>query len=265
MRLPFYRYLSGLGIICLSLIFISTKSLSQSNPGQSNNFVVFPVQVYLSSTAPSPNSFISIRNTSTETKRFQVKVFSWTQKEKEPLQLIPTEDLVVFPLLVTIEPAQSRDVRLGLVVPATSVEKTYRIMVEELPNAQTQENSKKSTGVSFRFKMSIPIFVQPEQKQSQPALTNLLNNKGKFSFQLTNTGNVHYLAKELQVTGTDTSGKTLFQKSKTGWYVLSGSSQLYDIELPKTDCQKVANVTVNLKTDTTNVSQSLPTPKGVCP
>jgi fimbrial chaperone protein len=207
---------------------------------------------------------LKINNTSDVTKRFQAQVFSWTQTDKEPIKLTPSEEIVLFPLLLTIEAGKSRDLRVGIVAPPKPVEKTYRILIQELPDAQTQEKPK-DTGISFLIKMSVPVFVTPEQPQSQPGITNLANNKGKFSFQLSNTGNAHYMAKDMQVTGTDASGKTLFQKSRTGWYVLAGSTPLYDLELPKTDCQKVTTLTVNLKTDTTNVSQSLPTPKGICP
>lgn len=265
MRLPSCRDCIGLGIIGLSLTFISPKSLSQSQqPAQSNHFTVIPVQIYINGETPSPNTFLKIRNTSDVTKRFQAQAFSWTQTDKEAIKLTPSEDIVLFPLLFTIEPGKSRDLRLGITSPPSAIEKTYRILVEELPDAQTQEK-KNGVGINFRLKMSIPVFIQPKQPQAQPGITNLVNNKGKVSFQLTNTGNVHYLAKEMQVTGTDASGKTLFEKSRTGWYVLAGSTRLYDLELPKMDCQKVTNLTVNLKTDTTNVSQSLPTPKGVCP
>jgi fimbrial chaperone protein len=265
MRLPSYRDYIGLGIIGLSLIFVSPKSLSQSQqPAQPNHFDVVPVQIFINGAAPSPNTFLKINNTSDVTKRFQVQVFSWTQTDKEAIKLTPSEEIVLFPLLLTIEAGKSRDLRVGIVAPPQPVEKTYRILIQELPDAQTQEKPQ-DKGISFLLKMSVPVFVTPEQPKSQPGITNLANNKGKFSFQLSNTGNAHYMAKEMQVVGTDASGKTLFEKSRTGWYVLSGSTQLYDIELPKTDCQKVTNLTVNLKTDKTSVSQSFPTPKGVCP
>jgi fimbrial chaperone protein len=265
MRLPSCRDCIGLGIIGLSLIFISPKSLSQSQETKgSAHFSVIPVQIFINGAAPSPNTFLKINNTSDVTKRFQAQVFSWTQTDKEPIQLTPSQEIVLFPLLLTIEAGKSRDLRVGIVAPPKPVEKTYRILIQELPDAQTQEKPK-GTGISFLIKMSVPVFVTPEQPQSQPGITNLANNKGKFSFQLSNTGNAHYMAKDMQVTGTDASGKTLFQKSRTGWYVLAGSTPLYDLELPKTDCQKVTTLTVNLKTDTTNVSQSLPTPKGICP
>lgn len=265
MRLPSCRDCISLGIIGLSLISISPKSLSQSQqPAQSNHFTVTPVQVFINGVAPSPNTFLKINNTSDVSKRFQAQVFNWTQTDKEPIQLTPSEEIVLFPLLLTIESGKSRDLRVGIVAPPKLVEKTYRILIQELPDAQTQEKPE-GTGVSFMIKMSVPVFVTPEKPQSQPGITNLANNKGKLSFQLTNTGNVHYMAKEMQVTGTDASGKTVFEKSRTGWYVLSGSTPIYDLELPKTDCQKVTNLTVDLKTDKTNVSQNLPTPNGVCP
>ena len=74
MRLPSYRDYIGLGIIGLSLIFISPKSLSQSQkPAQSNNFTVTPVQIFINGAAPSPNTFLKINNTSDVTKRFQSK------------------------------------------------------------------------------------------------------------------------------------------------------------------------------------------------
>jgi len=267
---PIFRYGSWLFGLGSSIFFITSQSFSQNPPPAKNapnpsgNFSVSPVMVSINSEAPAPNTFFTIRNDSSLPKRLQVTAYRWAQTDPSTPTLEPTEEVVLFPLLFTLEPNQSRQLRLGITAPSTPIEKTYRVIVEELPSPQTQNNQ--GTGINIRLAMSIPVFFQPKQPQSQPGITNLVNNKGKFAFNLTNTGNAHYIAKEIQVTGTDSSGKTLWQKSRQGWYVLANSAIPYGLELPKTDCQKVINLTVNLKTDNNaNVSQSLPTPQGVCP
>jgi fimbrial chaperone protein len=220
--------------------------------------------VSINSEAPNPNTFFTVRNDSSLPKRLQVTAYRWTQTEPSTPTLTPTDEVVLFPLLLTLEPNQSRQLRLGVTAPPTTTEKTYRVIVEELPSPQTQGSQ--GMGLNMRLKMSIPVFFQPSQPQGQPGITNLVNNNGKFAFNLTNTGNAHYMAKEIQVTGTDSSGKSVWQKSRQGWYVLANSAIPYGLELPKTDCQKVTNLTVDVKTDNkTNVSQSLPTPQGICP
>ena len=274
MTFSIFRYLSSLGLLSLSFGFFTAQSFSQNPPSagdtpqQSRNFSISPITVSINSEAPNPNTFFTVRNDSSQAKRLQVTAYRWTQTNPSTPTLAPTEEVVLFPLLFTLEPNQSRQLRLGITAPPTTLEKTYRVIVEELPSPQTQNNQ--GMGINIRLAMSIPVFFQPRQPQSQPGITNLANQKGLFTFSLTNTGNAHYMAQEIQVTGTDSTGKALWQKSRKGWYVLADSSIPYDLELPKTDCQKVATLTVNVKTNSSdtnnrNLSQSLSTPQGVCP
>src|SRR5690606_7700691 len=74
--------------------------------------------------------------------------------------LKPTQDLVVSPPMLTIPPGQRQMVRLvrvgaGLGPPAS--EKTYRIVMDELPVALGAE----SEGVKFVLRYSVPIFIAP--------------------------------------------------------------------------------------------------------
>ena len=267
---PTSCYRLGLVSLGLGLLFLAPSSLSQTQSPQPNTanesggFVVSPVTISIDSEAPAPNTFLTIRNNSARAKRLQATAYRWTQLDPTTPKLEPTEEVVLFPLLLTLEANQSRTLRLGITAPPTSIEKTYRIIVEELPDPQTQNNP--GTGINIRLAMSIPVFFQPKQPQSQPGITNLVSQKGLFSFNLANTGNTHYIAREIQVTGSDANGQTLFQKARKGWYVLADSVIPYSLELPQADCQKVATLTVQVKTDNNrNVSQNLPTPKGVCP
>ena len=49
------------------------------------------------------------------------------------IELAPTQDVVFFPALLTLKPGEERRIRVGSTAAPGSIEKTYRIFVEELP------------------------------------------------------------------------------------------------------------------------------------
>ena len=75
------------------------------------SFSVDPTLIQLSPRAPS--TLLVVRNESTSAVRLQLSAFSWAQSVEGEMQLQPTEDIVFFPALFTLEPGQERKVRVG--------------------------------------------------------------------------------------------------------------------------------------------------------
>lgn len=104
---------------------------------------------------------IYLSNTGSETVRAQVRVQQWSQADGQD-QLAPTRDVVASPPLLEVQPGARQMVRIVRLQPATAgPEKTYRLIVDELPPEQAAPAAGQSAGLRFLLRYSIPVFVQP--------------------------------------------------------------------------------------------------------
>ena len=114
------------------------------------------------------------------------------------MQLAPTTDLVVFPPLVTLKPKSTQRVRVGTDVPQGTIEKSYRLMIEELPSATTPAQG---TKVAVRTRIGVPVFFAPTKSVRSGRMEPVTVSKGVVSVPLTNTGSIHAMVDEVSVRG----------------------------------------------------------------
>src|SRR5438132_13311632 len=93
-------------------------------------FKVTPVRVTFS--GPS-STLLTLRNESDQPLRFQISSFTWSQDARGSVQLSPTDDIVFFPALLTLNAGEEWKVRVAATGAATDGEKADRIFFEELP------------------------------------------------------------------------------------------------------------------------------------
>jgi len=219
-------------------------------------FTVDPTQIYLSGRTGS--ALLTLHNQSTETLRFQLSVFAWTQTPAGEMELVPTEDIVFFPALLTLKPSEMRRIRIGSATTPAAREKTYRIFVEELPPAE-----KTTEGVRVLTKMGIPIFVRPAKEVATATLVNLRQQDGGVRFTLNNAGTVHIVPQGITVRGLAGS-EVAFEKQLDGWYVLAGGRRDFEMALPEESCARVTSIVAEVQFATGRVQEHLQTPAGVC-
>ena len=134
------------------------------HPGEAaaSTYTVNPTRVYLN--ASTGSALVTLKNESAEPLRMQVKAQRWAQSLDGEIQLSATEDLIVFPALLTLKPGEERKIRVATSVAFGPVEKTYRLYVEELPPTTTE----KADGASVRIltRMGVPVFLQPAKPQA---------------------------------------------------------------------------------------------------
>jgi fimbrial chaperone protein len=223
------------------------------------SFTVTPIQVYLG--AGNTSALLTVENKSTETLRFQVTAHAWNQSPKGEIELGPTEDVVFFPTLLTVEPGKQRKIRVGVAKPAGDVEKTYRIFVEELPPAEKPAERGNRSEVKVLTRMGIPIFVQPGKISREGAVESLKLEGGELRFRVRNTGNVAFTLQSVRISGTGADGATTFQKQADGWYVLAGGVREYEVSLPPADCSRTTTLAIEARTERETYKVSL----GVAP
>jgi fimbrial chaperone protein len=220
---------------------------------------VSPVQVYLAPDASK--SLITLRNEGSEEARYQVSAMLWDEDAKAGMKLSPTEEIVVFPTILTLKVGETKSLRVGPVVPFGPIEKTYRIFIEEMPAPQKVETR---AVVRVLTRIGIPVFLAPTKSFEDRRVSAELSGKGA-AVDVENTGNIHFRIDTVRMEALASDGSRLFEKQAQGWYVLAGGHKRYDLEIPRESCKQVRKLVVSVKTDSEQVLQKpLETPGGAC-
>lgn len=249
-------------MIGVGLVFAPAHSLRASA------FHVTPIRVDFDRNTSS--TVMTLVNESSEELRFQISVSSWQQDKQGQMQLTPTDDIVFFPALLTLKQGEERKVRVGRTVAPADVEKTYRISFEELPPLQKAGAPPQGSQVKIITKMSIPIFVVPDNRKTAAEIVDPAVRNGKLTFALKNNGNVHYMAQAVRVIGTGEGNQAVFDRQTQGWYILSGDTRTFDMELKPEECAKLKSIRLEVRTDLTEVPETstlkkdIDMPSGAC-
>jgi fimbrial chaperone protein len=197
----------------------------------------------------APTALLSLRNRKPGPVRFQLRVFSWTSGPKGEMVMVQTDDVVFFPSLLTINAGEERKVRIGSPVRFGSTEKSYRLMVEELPPLEKPSETGEPPGIQVLMKYSLPIFMQPGRPISQAHIEGWEVKNRRLTFRVKNEGNVHLLLQKVSIKGAGKSGEIVFERELPGWYVLVGDARAYEVELANEECGRIRELTVEAKNE----------------
>jgi len=247
--------------LCAFVLAISVLLFLPAGPLQASDFRVNPTQVFL--TAKSSSALLALRNTSTESVRFQVDTFAWEQSPEGEMVLSPTEEIVAFPVLVTVAPGTQRNIRIGRITGIGDMEKTYRVFIEELPPQSKGQTGGKSQ-IQVLTKMGVPVFLPPQKPKVEARFEELAARQGMLTFKLRNLGTSHFIPQKVSVKGLGEKGETLFVAQPDGWYILAGGHRVFRLELPKQDCGKARSVTIEAKVAEAILKESLAMAPGLC-
>jgi fimbrial chaperone protein len=234
-------------------------TIGQAGAAPAATFSVNPVQIFLS--AATKSALLTLKNETDQPIRFQLSVNAWAQDPGGQMQLAPTTDIVFFPAMLTLQAHEERKVRIGATVPPGSVEKTYRIFVEELPPLEKKDTP---AGVTMLTKMGIPIFLQPAKPVGQAAIREVGIRDGHLGFTLQNNGNVYFLPKSVGVRGLNVSGDRVMDQKVDAWYVLAGTVRVFDVAIPAPQCGQVRSLAIEVQVSGSVLKETLQTPGGAC-
>lgn len=223
------------------------------------NFSVNPVQVHLSAKVSS--ALLTLRNDSTETLRFQLSGFGWDQTPGEPIALTETSEIIFFPQLLTLGPKEERKIRIGTTAGFGLTEKTYRLFVEELPPLEKPGETR--SGVAMLTRIGIPVFIAAAKPLSQLEVGDFGMHQGTLGFVIRNTGNTHFMTGKVVLRSLGKDGEVILERSLPGWYVLAGRWRQYRVEIPPSDCSRIASSVVEVTSGSETVRARLTaTPTG---
>lgn len=250
---PYRARAVALGVAMASLV------LAHAPAARAGNVEVSPVRLELPHKVKS--GLFTLRNQSAEGARFQVSAYAWAQTPAGEMTLTPTQDVVFFPAMLSIPAGGAAKIRVGTAMPAGAVEKSYRIVVEELPPLTTGPPGT----VRVLTRLVMPVFFEPLVPNAVPAVTGLALQGSTISFSVQERGNAHFMARSTRVIGKDAAGATLFESSAPSWYVLAGGVRDYKVPLPALACGKLASLLVYVDTEQTTVHAAIRTGPATCP
>ncbi len=175
--------------------------------------------------------------------QMQAKLMTWTQDADGKDIYTESRDLVFFPQIFAIEKKEERVVKVGLKVPASGMEKAYRLFVEELPPPRDQAQPG-GAQVKFVLRFGIPVFVRPEKEQASASIERVEARPGKVAVFLHNGGNQNFQIETLKLKAADG-----YATESVGGYVLAGVSKTVELELPLETCRKSQKLALSMKTD----------------
>ena len=228
-----------------------------SGPG---GLTINPVQVSVSPAAPT--AVLTVKNQEASAQRFQLTVFTWTQRADtgDPL-LTPTDDVLVSPPLLILAPGEERKIRIASVTAFGPVEKTYRLRIQQLQPPKTPDATQQ---LQMLTAFSVPIFLSPAKSTLQIRTTAIAVDSHHWSLGLENTGNVHLQVSTIAVKALRGGGETVFERRLDGAYVLPGMRHVFQIGEVPPDCTLVQKLRVEMKTSRGAVSDVVDVPQPAC-
>src|SRR6476620_1113416 len=200
--------------------------LLAASPAGASQFTVNPTRVELSARVPS--AVVSLRNDGQLPIRIQVKTHAWTQTLDGQMKLDATDDVVVFPALVTIAPGEERRLRIAVTSAPAQVERTYRVFMEELPPAAGAAGE---TGVQVLTRVGIPVFQRALAPSARAGLSDVGRSQPTLHFQINNIGNPPFVPDRFPLKALPAPGPLLTDKTPDAWYILAGSSGRYERQM----------------------------------
>ncbi|HEU4522322.1 MAG TPA: fimbria/pilus periplasmic chaperone [Thermoanaerobaculia bacterium] len=229
----------------LTLSLIAAGLALQAGSISASTFRVTPIRVTLDRSGAS--ALLTLSNESKDTLRFQISAVSWAQDPMGNMKLEPTQDILFFPALLSLEPGAERKVRVSSKTPVGSVEKTYRLFFEELPPLATPEGQ--GAQVRILTKMGVPIFLTPQKVSEKATIENARFEDGKLRFDVRNEGTVRFAIQGVKLRGIDANDATVFERQLEGWYVLAGTHRSYELPVPADVCSRLKSILIAAQTD----------------
>lgn len=235
-----------------------------------------PIQIYPLKVLLSPDKktdSISFANQSDTAIDIQVSAKSWDMDEQGTFIETDIGDFVFFPRLFHILPHEEKVVRIGYNGNFPNMEKSYRLILEELPPVRSPEQQAKDkvgVGINWLMRLSVPMFVMPSSDIPEPELKidEIKKIPDGWSIAVKNNAKYHVYIKKMTVDLKDEANSLVssVDVKSAVMRILPGRRVFIDIPLESKQCQSAKEVTFNfgLEQQAENYPLSLPISKNNC-
>lgn len=223
----------------------------------SGSFKVVPIKLFLDNSTRT--EVLKITNDSEEKVTVQLDAKEWSQDKEGEDRYELTGDIVFFPKIITLDKGEERIVRVGYQGKPGAQERTYRLFLQELPVRKPEE-----TTLMFALRLGVPIFIKPLKEIKGMAIEKVELSEGSLKVRVKNSGNIHFIVSKIKAKGIDSSGAEVFSKEIGGWYVLSGISRTFFIDIPREECLKASVIEVSAEVENFKMEGKLDMDKAQC-
>lgn len=199
----------------------ATIILLLSGAAQAASLKVYPVRIVLS--PKEPVQTMTIENSNSEAARIQLRVFAWRQVNGKDV-FEETRDVLANPGLFEIAAKGQQIARFGLRTVPGQVEKSYRVVLEEVPGLRPTEPGE----VRTLLRISIPIFVPALNPNGRLTWRAWPTGPRTMTFEIGNQGSAHVQINRLAISGL---GATKLGAKDMSVYLLPGASQRIVLDL----------------------------------
>lgn len=172
---------------------------------------VAPIRVELE--GDGSGATVRLSNASDHALPVQTRLFSWSQEDGEDVYA-PSSELVVSPSIVSIPVGETQVVRILRKGPASSGEKRFRLVIDQLPDPTTMRPGQAQTRIRF----TVPVFV--DRDKAAPA--QFAWRMSKSGLELVNSGGL--TARVLDVKVTAANGRDVPVEDNALRYVMGNST-----------------------------------------
>ena len=239
-------------------------------------FGISPIKVYFEKGSASRD--VTLDNADDKTVRLKVQAYKWTEDSAGKRQLTPTQDIAVFPAILELKPKSKRIIRLAAKLPPKQIEQSYRLTVEQLPEAVVKKPeaspdgakpTKATAQLNFLYTLNLPVFINPINIDRKSSISSQTINGSNLSFNLVNQGNTHIFASVIEIKTKDSAGKIIATKKIDPTYVLPSIQRKMTVNLPQDQCENAKSISIEIKGDEdvgnkTNLSQVVNVASSIC-
>lgn len=221
-------------------------------PAAAAQFSVNNTRLHLD--AGKPVETLVLSNRESRTIAFEVHAKRWTQKADGTWELVPTQDLVVTPLIVKLPPDGEARLRVGTLSPNVASEHAYRLEINELP-----EGANVAPGqVRMLTTVSLPVFVEPANAAARFELAVDAIDAKIATLALRNIGTAYAPPQRAGIRVLDASGKTLHEGTLETNYVLAGARLPLRATVPASACARASRIELTIGDDAPIVATLAP-------
>ena len=181
---------------------------------------VYPIRIEID--PASPTEVVTIKNRGDNDSLLQLSLMRWSQIGNED-KLEPTRDILANPGVFLVKGGDQQIARLGLRIPRSATEGSYRLVLQEVPR-QRQE-----FGLSTVLRILIPVFV-PAEKSVTAMSWDAHAARGGLEIVAHNSGTVHVQIRSVKLIRGGGAEPT---QANFNIYVLPGAGRTFLLPLTR--------------------------------